>query len=174
VDLTAPVPPGFCSSGFALATGTSFAAPAVAGVAARVEAVRPNLKPGELGELLRASARPIGDPEAGAGIVDLTRALTQPAPPADAAEVDDSAGSPGAHRAFRTGRHSGTVRTGEDPADSYTIVVGRGARPRFTTRGHVVVRRRRLNARRWLLSVEPAHGESTLVRYVLNVRGRKP
>jgi hypothetical protein len=73
--------------------GTSFAAPLVAGVAAWVWTVRPDLDNTQLFELMRRSARDVGpagrDPDSGFGLLDVRAALAYPAPERDPLEPND-------------------------------------------------------------------------------------
>ena len=79
-DITVAVPGG----GHEQWSGTSFAAPHVAGVAALVAGAHPDWSSRELATILRSSARDVGAPGtdeyAGAGLVDLAAAWTQPRP----------------------------------------------------------------------------------------------
>jgi len=65
--------------GYGIKGGTSFAAPIVAGAAALVLSVNPNLTPGQVQDTLKQSADDLGapgwDPSYGAGRVNLARAL---------------------------------------------------------------------------------------------------
>jgi subtilisin family serine protease len=122
---------------WALADGTSFAAPIVSGAAAWIWTVRPTLDAGQLAELLRGSARDIGPPgrdtASGFGLLDVPAALTRPAPTRDGSEPDDDVddvtpGRPGYHgtmaltRPARTsGRAAGRVDAVEDPRDVFRV-----------------------------------------------------
>jgi len=93
--------------GFRSLSGTSMAAPMVAGLAALVRTVRPDLTPDEVESVLTSSATDLGatgrDPVFGAGRIDAFRALQaaqayqRPAPPPPAGP----AGTPGTPRAVR-------------------------------------------------------------------------
>jgi type VII secretion-associated serine protease mycosin len=91
VDLAAPgvqvISTAFQSNGlpvFDVESGTSFAAPMVAGVAALVRAAFPALTSAEISERLRATARDVGPPGPdaayGAGVIDALAALGGPLP----------------------------------------------------------------------------------------------
>jgi Subtilase family len=105
VDLSAPgesvltaVPVAFdddgLKDGFIRLDGTSFAAPVVAGVATWLSAARPDLSNGQIADLMRFTAADIGaqgwDEDSGYGLVDVQKALTDPAPAPDALEVNDN------------------------------------------------------------------------------------
>lgn len=87
VDVAAPgeeiavaVPPDADASGYRVDSGRSFSAPIVAGAAAWVWTVRPELDKTQLMELIRRSARDIGAPGrdegSGFGLLDVPAALT--------------------------------------------------------------------------------------------------
>jgi subtilisin family serine protease len=84
VDTLSTIPTALDPSGYERDSGTSMAAPHVAGVAALVLAARPRLGVDELEGVLRASADDLGDPgrddHYGAGLVDAAVALTAPVP----------------------------------------------------------------------------------------------
>lgn len=146
VDLVTTAPAALCPTGFALASGTSFAAPAVAGAAALVKAARPDLSAPQVFALLRTSARDIGprgfDPDAGFGVLDVTEALRAAAPPPDSPEVDDDVywitGRYAARHPLaltprrRSARLSGQVSAFNDPADVYRVKLR--SRDRLTAR----------------------------------------
>ncbi len=81
------------ADGVALADGTSFAAPMVAGAAAWIATVRPDLDAGQIGDVLRMSARDLAEPgwdaDTGFGLLDVPAALSSPAPAADVLEPND-------------------------------------------------------------------------------------
>jgi hypothetical protein len=104
VDVSAPgedvpvaVPPALdadgAPDGMTTATGTSFAAPAVAGAALWVKAARPQLDATQVADVLRRSAVDVGprgwDRDTGFGIVNVDRALVQPAPRPEPFEPND-------------------------------------------------------------------------------------
>lgn len=97
VDLAAPgddlVVASARERGWRTGSGTSFAAPLVSGAAAWVWTARPELDATQLFEVLRRSARDTGppgrDPASGFGLLDVTSALTYPAPIPDPLEPND-------------------------------------------------------------------------------------
>lgn len=144
VSLPAAVTLAADPSGYALVDGTSFATPIVAGAAAWVWTVRPELGPTQLLDVLRRSARDAGapgrDPETGHGVLDLPAALAEPAPPVDPLEPNDDVdhvapgGLFGRGRAAltRPGRGRATVSAAldafEDPVDVYRVWLPAGRR----------------------------------------------
>lgn len=103
--------------------GTSFSSPMVAGAAAWLWTVRPQLDASQVAEILRLSARDVGPPgydnATGYGILDMTAALAEPAPPRDSAEPNDSIATASTlTTATRTSaRSTGRVAAFEDPLD---------------------------------------------------------
>ena len=89
VEMTIAVPGG----GYAVGAGTSFAAPLVAGAAAWVWTVRPELDNTQLFEVMRRSATDVGalgvDEATGFGILNVPGALTFPTPGRDPKEPND-------------------------------------------------------------------------------------
>jgi subtilisin family serine protease len=81
------------SASYVRQSGTSFAAPFVAGAAAWVWTARPELDNTQLFEVMRRSATDIGapgrDPESGFGLLNVGAALVLPAPPPDPLEPND-------------------------------------------------------------------------------------
>lgn len=99
VDLGAlgvDVPVAKRGGGFESASGTSFAAPAVAAATAWVSAARPELSSSQIFDVMRRSARDLGEPgwdrRFGFGELDLNRALSTPAPRVDPREPNDDVG----------------------------------------------------------------------------------
>jgi subtilisin family serine protease len=92
-DVIAPVPSTICSSGYARVKGTSFAAPALAGAAALLQAAKPGVKPQQLFDLIRHAATDVGvggwDPDTGFGFLDVADSINAATPPALGNEVDD-------------------------------------------------------------------------------------
>ena len=146
IDLAAPatdmpvaVPPGEDPSGYSVFDGTSFSSPLVAGAAAWVWTVRPNLDNTQLFELMRTSARDMAPPgrdaDTGYGLLDIPAALTKPAPAPDPQEPNDDVRHVRAGGLFRNasagvtrpGRVRGTLTARldatEDLEDVYRIWV---------------------------------------------------
>ena len=75
--------------------GTSFSSPMVAGAAAWLWTVRPDLNADQVAQILRKSARDVATPgydtATGYGILDMTAALAAPTPRSDTAEPNDNA-----------------------------------------------------------------------------------
>jgi hypothetical protein len=109
--------------GWGLEDGTSFASPIVAGAAAWLWTVRPDLDASQVAEILRESARDVGppgfDPATGYGILDLAAALTWPTPIPDSAEPNDTVttATPLTARSKPVGTTTGRVALYEDPRD---------------------------------------------------------
>ena len=115
-------------------SGTSFSSPLVAGAAAWIWTVRPELTAGQVAEILRRSARDIGqsgrDPAAGFGMLNVAAALGLAAPIRDPFEPNDDIEEvdPNGNRfvgqvqplttsSRRTARIAGSVDAYEDPRD---------------------------------------------------------
>jgi hypothetical protein len=100
LDLAAPgdqipvaAPVAFYPEGYVTLGGTSFSAPMVAGAAAAIWTRRPKLDKTQLFEVLRTSARDVGDPgrdaDTGFGILDIPKALRQAHPRVDPQEPNE-------------------------------------------------------------------------------------
>lgn len=100
LDLAAPgeeipvaTPVAFYPEGYLTLGGTSFSAPMVAGAAAAIWTRRPKLDKTQLFEVMRTSARDVGDPgrdpDTGFGILNIPRALRIAAPRPDPQEPND-------------------------------------------------------------------------------------
>ena len=135
--------------GYSRLDGTSFASPIVAGVAAWLETVRPDLSGREVGDILRYSATDVGDPgydsDTGYGMVNLSGALAQERPASDGIEVNDDIEwtngkrfdkpDPYLYRGLtRRGVATGAVDTWKDPADVFRIQMPRRSRFKVTLR----------------------------------------
>jgi subtilase family protein len=122
------------ADGYELQSGTSFAAPMVAGAVAWVRAARPDLSPDQVAQAIRLSATDIGrsgwEPSTGFGLLSVGAALTIDTPTRDPAEPnDDMIWVDG--RAFNrpdrpiyTGRPvrlTALLDAFEDPADVYRV-----------------------------------------------------
>ena len=154
VDIAAPgdavpvaVPAGLdrdgTPDGLTRATGTSFAAPIVSGLASWLVAARPGLTAGQYGDLLRAGAQDVGaagwDDRTGFGRADLAAALKAPAPVSDRGEPDDGIDFVDGSAFTRPDPYvSGTIKASvapvEDPADVYRIRIKARGRAAVTLR----------------------------------------
>jgi subtilisin family serine protease len=146
VDLAAPgqdipiaVPLWADPSGYSVGDGTSFAAPIVAGATAWVWTARPDLDNTQVFDLMRFSAKDIGEPgfdsDTGFGLLDIPSALAYPAPPPDPLEPNDDIYLVRADGLFATGaravadrlhQHTKLVArldATEDPEDVYRVLV---------------------------------------------------
>jgi hypothetical protein len=92
-DIPVAIPTVFLPTGYSLGDGTSFSAPIVAGAAAWVWTMRPDLDNTQIFEVMRRSARDLGpagfDPDTGYGLLDITAALAAAPPAADPQEPND-------------------------------------------------------------------------------------
>jgi subtilase family protein len=123
--------------GTTLDSGTSFASPIVAGAAAWIWSVRPDLSNGQLADVLRESAVDVGaqgyDTQTGFGIVNIPQATTAPTPLDDPLEPNDEItfidGSsfrtpdPYVWRGLPRSPIRASVDQVEDPVDTYRIRV---------------------------------------------------
>jgi len=128
--------------GITVASGTSFAAPMVAGAAAWIRAARPGVTNGQVADLLRRTAvdvAPAGwDRASGFGRIDVAQALAAPRPNIDPLEPNDTIGEvdgtlfgkPDVPVWRGTGRasFSATVDSVEDPVDVFRLRIGPRAR----------------------------------------------
>ena len=108
-------------------SGTSFSSPIVAGAAAWLWTVRPDLDADQVAEILRESARDVSTPgydtATGYGVLDMAAALVAPTPLSDSAEPNDDAASATTltTRTRPTGRTTGRVAAYEDPRDVFRV-----------------------------------------------------
>jgi hypothetical protein len=140
--LVAPMPKTFCESGYGLANGTSYAAPAVAAGAAILARARPELTVQQRVDLLRSSARDIEiggrDIESGHGVLDVAAAVAAPAPAKDPSpEVDDdpffvrgpfAKAHPTLLSSAKRASVLGSLSRAKDPSDVYPVRLRKGER----------------------------------------------
>lgn len=93
-DIITAAPSVLCSRGYGFVSGTSFAAPAVAGAAALLLQKHPDLDVGQVADMLklhgRRSAPPAWSMDTGFGLLDVPAVLAAPVPPSDQPEVNDT------------------------------------------------------------------------------------
>ncbi|MBA3329614.1 MAG: S8 family serine peptidase, partial [Actinobacteria bacterium] len=125
------------------AQGTSFAAPQVTAAAAVLRAARPDLRAGQVMNLLTRSATDVGPPLrdalTGWGRLDVTAALaaaeSYPLPPADAYETNDDAGGRSRRLWGRRRVIVATVDYWDDQTDVYQVRLRPGERLVLSLRG---------------------------------------
>jgi hypothetical protein len=141
LDLSAPgvaipvaVPTFYDPSGYASFDGTSFSSPLVAGAAAWVWTVRPELDPSQLEDVMRDSARDVGpkgwDADTGFGILNIPSALSAKTPAKDPQEPNDDinlvrprAVTASGTRLSTPARLPARLNATEDPEDVYRVWV---------------------------------------------------
>ena len=151
VSVVAAVPTWKDPSGFSQLTGTSYAAPIVAGSAALLWTARPLLDNTQVAAILRSSAVDIDAPgldsSSGWGLLNLPAALATPSPIRDPQEPNDdvalvadggefTVGTPALVDArLRRTRVQAELDPREDPADVYRVFIpwGRELVARVTT-----------------------------------------
>jgi hypothetical protein len=155
VDLAAPgddiVVASALGKNWRPASGTSFASPMVAAAAAWIWTARPELAAGQVAEILRRSARDLGqqgrDSASGFGMLNVAAALALPVPVRDPYEPNDDIDEvdPNGDRYLsrapalttptrRTASAVGRVDAYEDPRDVYRVWVPAGRRVTATLR----------------------------------------
>jgi hypothetical protein len=134
VDLVAPgerLPLVLPDGSARLVSGTSFSAPVVAAAAAWVRTARGSMHHTQLFDLLRFSARDVGqegfDVRTGFGLLDVPAALTQPLPRVDPQEPNDDVrqvvggGLFTAAKPLVSSRFRARLDATEDPRDVYRV-----------------------------------------------------
>ncbi|HEX9378912.1 MAG TPA: S8 family serine peptidase [Gaiellaceae bacterium] len=143
-------------SGYILASGTSFASPLVAGAAAWVWTVRPELDNTQLFEVMRRATTDIAasgfDNASGYGLLNIPSALNFKAPVRDPQEPNEKPRQIEPHGLFAdgtpsltapgrtTGSISARVDRSEDPIDLYRVWAPAGRTLRTQVTGSVLVR----------------------------------
>ena len=93
IDIPAAAPRSLVPEGYLTLGGTSFSAPLVSGAAAALWTKRPKLDKTQVSELLRTTARDVGDPgrdvDTGLGMLDIAAAARAAAPRIDPQEPND-------------------------------------------------------------------------------------
>jgi subtilisin family serine protease len=128
---------------FRSAEGTSFAAPQVSAAAALVLALKPELRPEQVTQLLERSAVDLAPPGrdgfSGWGRLDIAAALQAAAgstpPPADRLEANDGAGSLAPELFGRRREVSATIDYWDDDLDVYRVKLHTGQRIWVRLRG---------------------------------------
>lgn len=144
LDLVAPgstlvtaAPHVLCSSGYAIATGTSFAAPLVAGSAALLLAAHPDLDVSQVTDMLRLrgvrSPAPAWTSELGFGMLDAAAAIKAPVPSPDQTEVNDTISwakiqAPALAAPKRSRTFLARIAPHQDPVDVYRLKLKKGDR----------------------------------------------
>ncbi len=116
------------------ASGTSFAAAVVTGVAARVWAAQPRLTASQVVDILERSARDTGprgwDEQTGLGVVSLAAALRTAPRPTDPAEPNDEPSKTFSPLGLPAGRDNVVINARvsgyRDPRDGYRVVLQAG------------------------------------------------
>jgi len=138
-NLTVPIPPVVCPSGFGVANGTSFSAPAVAGGVALIKALRPKLSAQQLYDVVRLAAvkdlySTGRDDDSGFGLLNVAAGVNSPAPIAQPTEVDDDVywlrQDPKKHPTYlkrtRSFQLKSAVESGKDPQDVFPVYIRSG------------------------------------------------
>jgi subtilisin family serine protease len=139
VNMPVAVPTFSSPSGYANFDGTSFSAPLVAGAAAWVWTLRPQLDPTQIEEVMRGSARDVGakgwDPDTGFGILSIPAALAAKTPAKDPQEPNDDVDLVRPHAITASGTRLATparlqarLDIAKDPEDVYRVWVPAHAR----------------------------------------------
>ena len=134
VNIPVAVPTFYSPSGYATFDGTSFAAPLVAGAAAWVWTLRPELDPTQVEDVMRESARNVGangwNPDTGFGILSIPAALAAKTPMQDPQEPNDDVDLVRPHAITASGTRLGTparlratLEVAKDPEDVYRVWV---------------------------------------------------
>jgi Subtilase family len=150
IDIPVAAPKSLVPEGYLTLGGTSFSAPLVSGAAAALWTARPKLDNTQVFELLRATARDIGDPgrdiDTGFGMLNIPAAARARAPRVDPQEPNDDIYLVRPNGLTRAGRYPLTTEARsrsrltarldvtEDPRDVYRIYVPARSRLTLTVR----------------------------------------
>jgi subtilisin family serine protease len=138
-DIVTAAPSALCSSGYGQVSGTSFAAPYVAGAAALLLGKHPDLDVAQLTDMLRLrgvrSPAPPWSSDLGFGPLDVAAALDAPIPSPDLPEVNDDTGwakqmPPVLSGPKRSRTVFARIAPHEDPSDVYRLRLKKGDRLR--------------------------------------------
>lgn len=147
VDILSSVPrritDGAIAPGYATKTGTSMAAPYVAGLAALVFAANPGATPYQVMRQIMNTATDGGPPgrdlSYGDGFINARASVTLPLPPDDPTEVNDDVASVKSEAAINTTGATTTVTAAiddaNDPHDLYPVQLRKGQTVRLRVRG---------------------------------------
>jgi len=147
VDILSSVPRGITAGaiapGYAVKSGTSMAAPYVAGLAALVFAANPGATPYQVMRHIMNTANGAGppgwDPSYGNGFVNVRAAVTLPLPPDDPTEVNDDVHDVTTETAISLTSAPTTVTAAidfaNDPHDLYPVMLRKGQNVRLRVRG---------------------------------------
>ncbi len=138
-NMILPAPLDVCTSGYGVANGTSFSAPAVAGAAALIWSQRPKLNAQGIYDVMRMGAvkdiyQNGRDDDSGFGLLDVAAGISSAAPIKQTHEVDDDVfwlkQDPKKHPTYlkktRNVKLKSAVEVGKDPQDVYPVYLKRG------------------------------------------------
>ncbi len=138
-NLILPAPLDVCSTGYGVASGTSFSAPAVAGAAALIWSQRPQLNAQQLYDVMRMGAvkdlyQGGRDDDSGFGLLDVATGISSAAPIKQTTEVDDDVfwlkQDPKKHPTYLRKTRKATIKSavevGKDPQDVFPVYLKRG------------------------------------------------
>jgi subtilisin family serine protease len=140
-DIITAAPSALCSHGYGFVSGTSFAAPAVAGAAALLLQKHPDLDVGQVADMLRLRGvrSPQWNLETGFGLLDVAASANAPVPAPDQPEVNDDIKwaklQPAVLSAPKRSRKvAARMAPHMDPADVYRVRLKKGDRFGVTVR----------------------------------------